>query len=173
MKIVLSAVLIALLVGCSDDNVATQKTIETKKVEIATPKVAKETKIIIKTVQKEAAVVVKTPVKREEKIAPKVAVKSEKIVKKTESKVVSPVVDGQALYAKCVACHGAKAEKKALNKSQVIQGWSIAKTTKALKGYKDGSYGGSMKTVMQSQIKKYSDEEIQAVAKYILNITAN
>ncbi|WP_458700666.1 c-type cytochrome [Sulfurospirillum sp. 1307] len=75
--------------------------------------------------------------------------------------------DGASLYKKCSACHGAKAEKKALNKSHVIQGWDKEKIVSALKGYKDGSYGGAMKGLMKGQVSSYSDEDIQKVAEYI------
>jgi cytochrome c553 len=75
--------------------------------------------------------------------------------------------DGAGLYKKCAACHGAKAEKKALNKSHVIQGWSKDKIVTALKGYKDGSYGGAMKGLMKGQVSSYDDAKIDAVAEYI------
>lgn len=75
--------------------------------------------------------------------------------------------DGAALYKKCSACHGMNAEKKALGKSQVIQGWPADKIVSALKGYKDGSYGGAMKGLMKGQVASYSDADIEAVAGYI------
>jgi cytochrome c553 len=75
--------------------------------------------------------------------------------------------DGAALYKKCVACHGAKAEKKALNKSQIIAGWPVENTVAAMKGYQDGSYGGALKGTMKGQVAKLSDEDIQALATYI------
>ena len=76
--------------------------------------------------------------------------------------------DGAALYKKCISCHGAKAEKKALgNKSQVIQGWPAAKSIEALKGYKAGTYGGPMKALMKGQVASYSDADIEAVSKYV------
>ncbi|WP_458699953.1 c-type cytochrome [Sulfurospirillum sp. 1307] len=75
--------------------------------------------------------------------------------------------DGAALYKKCAACHGAKAEKKALNKSHVIQGWDAAKIEAALKGYKAGTYGGAMKGLMKGQVASYDDAKIKAVAEYI------
>jgi cytochrome c553 len=78
--------------------------------------------------------------------------------------------DGAALYKKCAACHGAKAEKKALNKSQVIQGWDAAKIEAALKGYKDGSYGGAMKGLMKGQVASYDDAKIKAVSEYIAGL---
>jgi len=80
------------------------------------------------------------------------------------------MADGAALYKKCASCHGAKAEKKALNKSHVIQGWDAAKIEAALKGYKDGSYGGPMKGLMKGQVASYDDAKIKAVAEYIAGL---
>lgn len=75
--------------------------------------------------------------------------------------------DGATLYKTCATCHGAKGEKAALNKSQIIQGWSASKTTAALNGYKDGSYGGPLKGTMTGQVKNLDAEAISTLAKYI------
>ena len=72
-----------------------------------------------------------------------------------------------ANYAACAGCHGQKGEKKALGKSAVITGWSVEKTVAAMKGYKDGSYGGPMKGVMKGQVTRLSDADIQALAEKI------
>ena len=72
-----------------------------------------------------------------------------------------------ANYAACAGCHGQKGEKKALGKSEVITGWAADKTVAALKGYKDGSYGGAMKGVMKGQVARLSDADIQALADQI------
>ena len=72
-----------------------------------------------------------------------------------------------ATFAPCAGCHGASGEKKALGKSQVIKGWDVAKTTAALKGYKDGSYGGAMKGVMKGQVARLSDADIADLAGQI------
>lgn len=71
------------------------------------------------------------------------------------------------LYQPCAGCHGAKGEKAALGKSQIISGWDVAKTTAALKGYKDGSYGAAMKGVMKGQVASLDDAKIAELAKYI------
>lgn len=76
-------------------------------------------------------------------------------------------VDGASLYKTCATCHGTKGEKSALNKSQVIAGWSIETTTVVLNGYKNGTYGGSMKSTMNAQVKNLDDASIAALAKYI------
>ncbi len=76
--------------------------------------------------------------------------------------------DGAALYkAQCASCHGMEGEKKALNKSQVIKDFSEDQFVAALKGYKDGSYGGAMKALMKSKAAPLSDDDIAAIAKAI------
>jgi cytochrome c553 len=78
--------------------------------------------------------------------------------------------DGKALTAKCAGCHGANFEKKALGVSKVVKGMKAEEIAKALKGYKAGTFGGAMKGVMKGQIASYSDEQIDAVAKYIAGL---
>jgi len=76
-----------------------------------------------------------------------------------------------ALYAgataKCVGCHGADFEKAALGKSKIVKEMSKEEIVAALKGYKDGSYGGAMKGMMASQVKDLDDAAIQAIADEI------
>jgi len=76
-------------------------------------------------------------------------------------------IDAKQLYMKCAGCHGSKAERKALNMSLVIQGWDKEKIMDAIKGYKSGTYGGAMKTVMTGQVKMLNDEEIEVLSNYI------
>jgi len=70
-------------------------------------------------------------------------------------------------FAPCAGCHGQNGEKAALGKSQIIKGWSVEKTIAALKGYKDGSYGGPMKGIMKGQVARLSDSDIEDLAKQI------
>ena len=72
--------------------------------------------------------------------------------------------DGAALYKKCAACHGATGEKAALGKSKIIKDMSKADFAAALKGYKDGSYGGASKAVMKGQVATLNDAQIEAIA---------
>ncbi len=77
-------------------------------------------------------------------------------------------IDGGALFkSKCSSCHGVKAQNKALGKSQVIAGWDSKKISGALHGYKKGTYGGVMKTIMKGQASKLSDEQISALANFV------
>ena len=71
------------------------------------------------------------------------------------------------LYKKCAGCHGMHGEKKALGKSKVITSLSEKDLQTALHGYKDGTYGGSMKGLMKGQVAKLSDADIDSLAKYI------
>ncbi len=131
---------------------------------------------------KESATVIAQEVKKE--AAPVVeAVKIEvinttnKVSNEIEQKVeaVAQVITPQSnkgaeLFAKCAACHGQKAEKKALGTSQVIKGWEVEKLVTSLKGYKNKTYGGNMKTIMIGQVSTLSDEDIEAVAQHISSL---
>ncbi|MCR1811274.1 c-type cytochrome [Sulfurospirillum sp. hDNRA2] len=75
--------------------------------------------------------------------------------------------DGATLYKTCATCHGAKAEKAALNKSQIIAGWSADKIAAALNGYKAGTYGGPLKATMAGQVKNLDADAITSLSKYI------
>ena len=76
-----------------------------------------------------------------------------------------------ALYgvstAACVGCHGANFEKKAMGISKVVKDMSKEDIAKALKGYKDGSYGGAMKGLMKGQVASLSDADIDSIASSI------
>ena len=69
---------------------------------------------------------------------------------------------------KCAACHGLQGEKKALNKSNIMNKMTKEDFINATKGYKDGSYGGAMKAVMKPQVIKLSDEQISALADFYI-----
>ena len=83
------------------------------------------------------------------------------------SLTVAMANDGASLFKKCAGCHGAHAEKKALGKSAVIQGWDAQKVVAALKGYKAGTYGGAMKGLMKGQVAALGEPEMESIAKFI------
>ncbi|QOG13314.1 c-type cytochrome [Arcobacter sp. FWKO B] len=80
----------------------------------------------------------------------------------------STSLDAVKLYAKCVACHGTNGEKVALGKSKIIKDMSKEDFIAAMKGYQDGTYGAAMKGIMASQVKGLSEDEIKAIANYIV-----
>ena len=77
--------------------------------------------------------------------------------------------EGADIFNKiCFICHGEHAEKSSLGVSKVIAGWKAEKIVEKLKAYKSGNldqYGyGSM---MRNRATKLTDEQMEAVAKYI------
>jgi len=64
----------------------------------------------------------------------------------------------------CTGCHGADFGKAAMGKSKIVKDMTKDEIVSALKGYKDGSYGGPMKGVMKGQALKMSDDDITAFA---------
>ena len=135
--------------------------IGTEAVKSVSEKVSAKTEEVTKVVAEKA---IETKDKIEESINTIVAAKTEA----KESTVDAG--KGKGLYLKCAGCHGQNGEKAALGKSQVIKGWEASKVVTALKGYKDGSYGGVMKGVMKSQVANLSDEEVNALGAFISSL---
>ena len=69
--------------------------------------------------------------------------------------------------AACKGCHGAQFEKVAMNVSKVVKDMSKEDIITALKGYRDGSYGASMKALMKGQVGSWDDAKIKAAAEQI------
>ena len=161
-----SAVAVALLTGCGDD----KKEAQTNQ---ATPEIKKE-ETTANTQNTTSAV---------EKVSEKVKENNEKIEEPKETtttvvqakenviiapdKVESEIIDGATLFTTCASCHGSKAEKSALGKSQVIAGWDKQRIIDSLKGYKNGTYGGVMKNIMIGHVNSKTDREIEALADLI------
>lgn len=75
--------------------------------------------------------------------------------------------DGEAVYkSKCASCHGPKASKSALNKSQIIAGWDAQKIIQSIADYKEGK-GGPLKGTMKPIATGLSDDDVKAVAATI------
>lgn len=67
----------------------------------------------------------------------------------------------------CQGCHGTDWSKIALNKSKNVSQMTHAEIATALKGYKNGTYGGPMAGLMKGQVAKYSDGDLDAFAQTI------
>lgn len=80
-------------------------------------------------------------------------------------------IDGKSLQdyfdIQCASCHGNYGEKSALSTSKIIAELSEEEILKALRGFKDGSYGGEFAATMKGNIKALNDDELQALAKFI------
>lgn len=177
-----------LLVGCSDNkqnsntaqNTPTQNVIK-EEVKKSATEIKDEAKTVVNEA-KDAVTNIKEELETKVQEAQNSQVASD--IKDDASKVIQDVsskaqeikdeatssLDGAKLFVSCAGCHGTNAQNAALGKSQIIKGWDEAKTLEALKGYKDGSYGGAMKGMMKSQVDNKSDEELEALAKYIANL---
>ncbi|WP_457744765.1 c-type cytochrome [Sulfurimonas sp.] len=181
MKVLFLALVALFFLGCSEDKKSDEKALQTQKEELVQAKaeVKEPAKIepkkvlnAVKEVPAEKAVsqtvkvtpeVVeppKKPVVEVEKVKTEIVPKEVAVIDKNE-------INGSIIFKKCASCHGKNAEKKALGKSQIIQGWNKMKIVNALKGYKDGTYGGAMKAVMKGQASGLSDADVNAVAEYI------
>lgn len=192
MKVLISVALAGLLfIGCSEEESAKKVDSAAQSAKESVTEVQKIAQETIKVTQKvseavveksaelrdQAQEVVEKTVESSKEIASKAKeVTSEAVetTKKTINEVAKEVEvatqttdNGAALYKACAGCHGVSGEKPALGKSQVIQGWSASKVEHALNGYKDGSYGGTMKAIMKGQSTKLSDVDIKEVSEYI------
>ncbi len=71
----------------------------------------------------------------------------------------------------CTGCHGAKFEIKALNGSKkVVADMSELEIAEVLKAYKRGEYGGALRKMMEAQVIRFSDEELESLAKEIKSL---
>jgi cytochrome c553 len=184
-KILLSiAVVSVLFLGCSEeskeevkattnkaiDNVA-QATEDVKKeaTNIA-QKVTEKTKEVVDEVTQKTTPVVEEVTTKAKTVASEVTTSVVKVKDNLQEKIhtaTAPKLDGKALFKVCASCHGQNGEKKALNASQIIQGWDKSKVEIALHGYKNGTYGAAMRGVMVGQVKNLNDTKISALAEYI------
>jgi len=174
-KITLLSVVVAslLLVGCGNDTKEVAKEAPAKKTEATAPATEKtaveKAKDVVKETASKMAQKTEEVAKEAEKVAKEakesVVEKATEVKKAVEKKVAE--VKGSVDTKACAACHGANFEKKAMNVSKIVKDMSKEDIIKALKGYKDGSYGGNMKGLMKGQIASFDDAKIEAVAGQI------
>lgn len=82
--------------------------------------------------------------------------------------VTAFAADGAALYKKCAVCHGAKGEKKYLNKVPPLHEVKADERLKLLKEYKAGKLNKfGMGAIMKLNVGKLSDADLEAVNKHI------
>ena len=88
------------------------------------------------------------------------------------SMLVVGSLNATSSYKKCVGCHGDIGQKKALGKSKVIKDMTVAEIKTALHGYQNGTYGASMKGLMQGQVSSLNDNNINEIANFISKVKA-
>lgn len=82
--------------------------------------------------------------------------------------IICAVLLGSTIETKrCSACHGLNFEKQALGVSRIVKNMNREEILKALRGYKDGTYGNSMRGIMKFQLKMYSDKQLVQISKKI------
>ena len=164
-----SAVAVALLTGCGDEKKESTQTTETKqeikKDETTAAVVEKTSEQVKDNSQKieEPKETTTTVVQTKEKVI----IAPDKVEGEVKEVVAETAVDAKALFITCGSCHGEKAEKSALGKSQVIAGWDKQRIIDSLNGYKNGTYGGVMKNIMKGHVSTKTDLEIDALADLI------
>ncbi len=80
--------------------------------------------------------------------------------------IVTPSLYGASVAA-CAGCHGQHFENAAMGKSKIVKDMSLEEIVDALKGYKNGTYGDTMKEMMVAQVKNLSDSDLEAMAVLI------
>lgn len=73
--------------------------------------------------------------------------------------------DGAKLYAaKCAECHGTNGKEVSVSGKAIAGGsGALAKLT----GYKNGTFGGDQKAIMQGNVATLSDSELSTIASYV------
>lgn len=74
---------------------------------------------------------------------------------------------GEAIYIRCAACHGADGQASAMPQYPKLFGQNGAYLKNALRAYRDGRRLGSYAAIMAENAKPLSDEEIDGVVAYI------
>ena len=130
-----------------------------KAVDAAKEKASAVSDVVVQKASKAKEAAVDAVESAKEAVAPK--------EQSTESASPS-AVDGKAVFAKCVACHGQNGKQKALGKSNVIAGQSADEVVEKLKAYKTGTRNvNGMGMTMKAQVSTLTEAEIEAVAGYI------
>lgn len=151
-----------LLIGCGEEAAQKQTKTQDVKQEVVKTEAPKEA-VQTQAAKTEAPKEVVAPKTEEQPKQPEPVVAA----KEAQTPAVVAQKDGAALYKACASCHGADASKSALNKSQIIKGWSAQKIADALSGYKNGTYGGASKALMLGQVKNLSEADIKILSEHI------
>jgi len=77
--------------------------------------------------------------------------------------------DGKKMYEQeCVSCHLANGAGTGMYPA--INKLSEEETLKLMQGYKDGSYGGNLKAIMEPFVKSKTDQQIKALVAYMATL---
>ncbi len=74
--------------------------------------------------------------------------------------------------SRCTGCHGAKFEIKALSSSsKIVAQMDENEIVEVLKAYKKRTYGGPLKAIMEAQVAKFTDKDLEDMAKEIKSLS--
>ncbi len=132
-------------------------------------KISEESKVVVKEVAKQTKEISAVAVEKVNEVKKELDSQIDQVIEEKQNDILENT-QVKDLYLKCAGCHGQKAERSALNKSEVIQGWEVERTVAALNGYKNGSYGGAMKVLMTGQVSNLNEEDINLLAEYIFQL---
>ncbi len=79
--------------------------------------------------------------------------------------VMSPAIYAANTAAVCRGVTVRTLKRQLLGSLKIVKDMTKDEIVKALKGYKDGSYGGAMKGVMKGQVAKLTDKDIEEIAE--------
>jgi len=161
MKNIILIATLLIFAGCSSDEKKETNTKEVKQ------EVKKEVKQLPQKPKSKVLNDIAASRQQQKEVKKEIVVEKKTAEVKKEITVVKATKSGEEIFKACTACHGVKADKPALGKSQIIKGWDASKVSAALNGYKDGTYGGAMKALMIGQVGFLTDEEVEAVSEYI------
>lgn len=76
--------------------------------------------------------------------------------------------DGKALFkTHCQACHGPDGGRPPVPGISPIKGRSSEDLLQMLHGFKNGTFGGAEKQIMEGVVKPLSDDQLKTLADYI------
>ena len=186
MKVILSIVIALFIIGCSEEATTEVKAVDTEKINVveeksaldkATDKVSEAKDDLKSKVLEAKETVVEKANEVKEDITEKVTETKASVsdtttevvasIKDTVASVTEEEIDAEALYGKCSICHGQDGGRAEIGKAMVIKRMAAGQIEHALLGYKNDTYGRTMKAMMKQQVMNLSDAEIKALAKYI------
>ncbi len=131
----------------------------TKSVEVAQPITKQPAVMAVKKQEAPKAMVAKPAAKMVEKVSKPAPV--------AKPKPMVAALDGRALFSTCSGCHGSNGEGGV---GPNLQALSEKEAAAKLIRYKAGEHIGPMSSMMVPQARALSNEEINALAKYIATL---
>jgi len=162
MKVIISLLLALFLVACGDNKSSSSSAKEVLPVSNVKVSTTQQAVSKVKDMASSAVDTTEKAFVKTKEVGVKVTKKIKEVIATNSSK------SGATIFKSCAGCHGQKAGKKALGKSEIIAGWNSSKLQTALKAYKSGTRNKhGMGVIMKGQTSKLSESDIKSVSNYI------